>query len=41
MNYKFFLECKKAFESKQNIMDLVDLKYPNNRSLSIEISVDS
>ena len=40
MNYKFFLECKKAFESKQNIIDLVQLKYPNNRSLSIEIAYD-
>ncbi len=40
MNYKLYLDCKKAYENNQNIMDLVKKKNPDNRSLAIEIAYD-
>ncbi|MBT2786002.1 MULTISPECIES: methyltransferase domain-containing protein [unclassified Halomonas] len=40
MNYKLFLECRDAYKTGQNVMDLVQKSVPNSRSLAIEIAYD-
>jgi SAM-dependent methyltransferase len=40
MNYKLLMEAKDAYLEGLNIIDLVGNKYPNQRSLAIEVAYD-